>query len=68
MLFLSASPLKFFSTTGVFNDNNYHSGLFKEMLAGKGNPLVYIESNEGHSYGNWRGKFSQMLELLFPPQ
>jgi enterochelin esterase family protein len=59
-------PLKFFISTGVFNDNDFHSRQFQEMLKGKGYPLLYIESNEGHSYGNWRGKFAEMLEFFFP--
>jgi enterochelin esterase family protein len=59
-------PLKFFISTGLFNDNDYHARQFKEMLKGKGYEFNYLESNEGHSYGNWRGKFDEMLEFFFP--
>jgi len=34
----------------------------------KGYPFVYAESNEGHSYGNWGGKFGQLLAYFFPAQ
>jgi len=59
-------PLKFFLATGVFNDNDYHTRQFQQMLDGKGCELEYLESNEGHSYGNWRGKFDEMLGFFFP--
>ena len=59
-------PLKFFISTGLYNDNYYHARQFQEMLKGKGYELLYIESNESHSYGNWRGKFDEMLEFFFP--
>ena len=59
-------PLKFFISTGVFNDSDYYARQFQEMLKGKGYELLYIESNEGHSYGHWRGKFDEMLEFFFP--
>jgi enterochelin esterase family protein len=59
-------PLRFFISTGVFNDNDYYARQFADMLQDKGYPTVYLESNESHSYGNWRGKFDDMLEFFFP--
>ena len=59
-------PVKFFMSTGTWSDGNYHSALLKKALEDQGYPLLYLESNEGHSYANWRGKFEQMLGFLFP--
>jgi enterochelin esterase-like enzyme len=61
-------PIKVFISAGVMNDTSYYGRQMRDILQEKGYPFVYIESNEGHSYGNWRGKFGQLLSYLFAAQ
>jgi len=37
----------------------------KKILEQKEYPLKYIEVNEGHSWGNWRGLLDDMLIYFF---
>jgi len=58
-------PVKMFISVGRFNDATYQTRLVRQVLEDKGYPLLYLESNEGHSYGNWRGKLDAMLTYFF---
>lgn len=59
-------PLKFFISTGVFYDTQYEARTMKEILEEKGNELLYVEVNEGHSWGNWRALIEEPLVYFFP--
>ena len=37
----------------------------RDVLETKGYPLMYIEVNQGHSWGNWRGLLKQPLTYFF---
>ena len=59
--------LKLFLSTGVYEDNLDAIQQMKAVFKSKEYPLLYIESNEGHSYGSWRGRFEAMLTYFFAP-
>jgi enterochelin esterase-like enzyme len=58
-------PLKIFLSSGKLYDGNPAARRFKAVLEAKGYPFHYIESNEGHSWGNWRAKLAEMLVFFF---
>ncbi|MBM4429725.1 MAG: hypothetical protein FJ026_05155, partial [Chloroflexi bacterium] len=58
-------PVKVFMNVGRFNDGTYHTRLMRDVLEEKDYALLYVESNEGHTYGNWRGKLEAMLTYFF---
>ena len=49
----------------MLNDTQVHARLMRDALQSKGYNLRYVESSEGHSYGNWRGKLDQLLVFFF---
>ena len=58
-------PLKLYISTGTFNDTEEHARLMRDALVEKGYELRYTETNEGHSYATWRGRFGELLEYFF---
>jgi len=40
----------------------------RDILKERGYPLLYIETHEGHSYGNVRGLLDDMLIFFYPPK
>lgn len=58
-------PLKIFMSTGVINDTEFQARSLNAVLDSKGYPLIYIEVNQGHSWGNWRGLLKQPLVYFF---
>lgn len=60
-------PVKVFLNTGIFNDYTQSAREMKSILEEKQIPLSYIESSEGHSFGNWRDKLDDMLIYFFQP-
>lgn len=60
-------PLKIFMSTGVINDTQDRARQMKDILEQKGYPLLYIEVNQGHSWGNWRALIQEPLEYFFGP-
>ena len=58
-------PLKIFMQVGTMNDLTQVTRLLRGVLQEKGYPLCYLESPEGHSYGNWRGSLDEMLVYFF---
>ena len=61
----STLPLKIFMSTGVIHDTETSARQMKKILEQKNYPLKYIEVNEGHSWGNWRGLLDDMLIYFF---
>jgi len=60
-------PIKVFMSTGVFNDTEIQARAMKNAIESSGYPLIYIEVNQSHSWGNWRGNLKPLLEFFFPP-
>ena len=60
-------PITVFMSTGVFYDTEVQARAMKSIFESKGYPLMYIEVNQSHSWGNWRGNLKQPLEYFFPP-
>ena len=60
-------PIKVFMSTGVFNDTEVQARVMKNIIESSGYPLMYIEVNQGQSWGNWRGNLKPLLEYFFPP-
>lgn len=48
-------PLRIFMSTGVIHDTEDGARRMRDLFDAKGYPLQYLEVNEGHSWGNWRG-------------
>ncbi len=61
----SQLPLKIFMSTGIVFDTEIAARQMKKILEKKNYPLKYIEVNEGHSWGNWRGLLDDMLVYFF---
>jgi len=57
--------LKIFLSTGTMNDNTTVSREMKSILEEKGYDFLYVESNQGHSYANWRDKLDDLLIFFF---
>jgi len=59
-------PLRIFMSTGLINDTESQARKLKSVFEAKGYPLVYIEVNEGHSWGNWKALIDKPLIWFFP--
>jgi enterochelin esterase family protein len=57
-------PLKIFLSHGSY-DPRAASLLLRDILEAKGYPLRYVETHEGHSYGNVRGLLDELLTDFF---
>ena len=57
-------PLNIFLHHGIYELASLAPRL-REILEEKGYPLLYVETNEGHSYGNWRGTTDDLLVYFF---
>jgi enterochelin esterase family protein len=62
------TPLEIFMTAGTINDGN-GGRTMDQILDRNGYNYTYVEANEGHSWGNWRGQLGSMLVSLLgsPP-
>jgi enterochelin esterase family protein len=58
-------PVKVFLSTGRWHDFLDSSRRMRELLEAKDYSLLYIETDEGHSYGNWRSKLDDLLVYFF---
>lgn len=58
-------PLKVFMSTGIINDTQNQARAMKSVLEQKAYSLKYIEVNQGHSWGNWRGLLEEPLTYFF---
>lgn len=58
-------PCKFFMSTGVINDTETSARQMKTIFDNKGYEYLYIEVNEGHSWGNWRALLDEPLIYFF---
>ena len=60
-------PLQVFLSHGTY-DVRAGSPRLRDILKERGYPLLYIETHEGHSYGNVRGLLDDMLIFFYPPK
>jgi enterochelin esterase family protein len=62
------APLQIFMTAGTINDGN-GGPTMEEILDRNDYNYAYVEANEGHSWGNWRGQLGNLLVSLIgsPP-
>jgi enterochelin esterase-like enzyme len=58
-------PLKIFMSCGTQNDGENLARGMKNLFEKKGYPIQYKETNEGHSWGNWRGLLDDMLIYFY---
>lgn len=58
-------PLKIFMSTGLIADVAEEAQLMRDILEDKGYPLLYVEVNDGHSWGAWRGLLDEPLVYFF---
>lgn len=57
--------LKLFMSTGTIYDTQLKAASMRDILQAKGYDLNYIEVNQGHSWGNWRGLTDAALIWFF---
>lgn len=58
-------PVRLFVSQGTYDSDLANSRLLRDILAAKGYPFMYLETNDGHSWGNWRGVLDDMLLYFF---
>jgi enterochelin esterase family protein len=61
-------PVKIYMTTGVFNDAEIGARKMKDILEKKFCTYQYAETNQGHSWGNFRDTTDDILVYFFPPK
>lgn len=59
-------PVKIFLTTGVINDAQDGARKMREILEKNTCAYQYSETNQGHSWGNWRDTLDDILIYFFP--
>jgi enterochelin esterase-like enzyme len=62
----AAPSVKVFLTTGVFNDTAPEARRMREVLDKNLCTYQYSETNQGHSWGNWRDSIDDILIYFFP--
>jgi enterochelin esterase-like enzyme len=58
-------PVRVFVNQGTYDLDVEGTRHFRDVLKAKGYDYRYIETNDGHSYGNWRGLLDDMLIFFF---
>ena len=59
------SKTKIFMSSGVFNDTSESTRKMKTILENNSCTYTYKETNEGHSWGNWRNLIDDILIDFF---
>lgn len=59
-------PVKIFLTTGVINDAQDGARKMRDILEKNTCAYQYSETNQGHSWGNWRDTLDDLLIYFFP--
>lgn len=65
---MESPPIKVYLTTGVFYDAEIESRKMKQILEENFCTFQYSESNQGHSWGNFRDTIDDILVYFFPPK
>ncbi len=58
-------PVKLFMTTGLINDTEEGARKMKTILDKNTCNYKYMETNQGHSWGNWRDSIDDILIYFF---
>jgi enterochelin esterase-like enzyme len=58
-------PIKIAMTSGLINDSHEGTRKMKDILDKTACTYQYIEVNEGHSWGNWKGLLDEILIFFF---
>lgn len=61
-------PLNIFMSQGSVWDDIANTHRLRDIFETKGYPMFYIETPEGHSWGNWRALLDDMLIYFFGTQ
>jgi enterochelin esterase family protein len=61
-------PVKIYMTTGVIFDAQTGARKMKEILEKNMCNFQYSETNQGHSWGNWRDTIDDIVVYFFPPK
>ncbi len=61
-------PLKVFMSTGTIYDTQERARAMRDIMLAHNYTLSYIEVNQGHSWGNWRGLIDDVLLFFFKNQ
>jgi enterochelin esterase family protein len=59
------TSVKYFMSTGTINDGESITRMVHEHLLQKKYNILYKESSEGHSWGNWKALLDDMLIYFF---
>lgn len=62
---LERLPLKVFMMQGIYDFDVANTRQLEKLLTEKGYVVKYIETSDGHSWGNWRGMMDDMLRFFF---
>jgi enterochelin esterase-like enzyme len=57
--------VKLFVSQGTFDYDMENTRHLKDVLKSKGYTFKYMETNDGHSWGNWRGVLDDMLTYFW---
>ncbi|MFN3561655.1 MAG: alpha/beta hydrolase-fold protein [Chloroherpetonaceae bacterium] len=58
-------PLKIYLSSGVIYDSLQKTREMRDLFIENNYALYYRETNESHSWGNWRGRLPEMLYYFF---
>ncbi len=58
-------PVRFFVSQGTYDLDVANTRHLRAVLETKGAAYRYLETNDGHSWGNWRGVLDDMLLYFF---
>jgi enterochelin esterase family protein len=62
----SATKLNVFISSGLFYDGADEAKRMKALLDKSGHRCTYLETPEGHSWGQWRNLLDDLLIVLYP--
>lgn len=57
--------VRYFMSSGTYFDTAEGSRRMKPILEARGHAVVYQETDEGHSWGNWRNLIEELLVVLY---
>ncbi len=63
----SAMPVKIYLSCGTVFDGEENTRKMKAILENQRCPLMYLETHQGHSWGNWRDQLDDILIFFFKP-
>jgi enterochelin esterase-like enzyme len=58
--------IKIFMSAGTYFDAAIEARMMNGIMETRGHKVTYIETDEAHSWGNWRNLLEELLTCLFP--